>query len=246
MFSNSSNTIITSSNAVLAMNTSDSNLKVNINPTFVLKDEASIKKFTKEVKSKGLDSHYTVTTNLDSIDESLTSISNLQTFANTFLIITFILGAVVLFVINHINLRERKYEIGVLRTIGMKKSKVCMQFMAELFIVAFVSLILGTGIGTAISSPVSNTLLKNEISSSQQSANTVRQNFGQGTNQGGPDSFDKSISSTKKVESLKTTVSPKVLAELFAIGIALTLISSASAIIAINRFSPLTILKERS
>ena len=51
------------------------------------------------------------------------SVDNVKIFATTFLIITLIIGGVVLVVINMINIRERRYEIGVLRTVGMKKSK---------------------------------------------------------------------------------------------------------------------------
>ena len=77
-------------------------------------------------------------TNLDQVESATSSISNVKTFATTFLIITLSIGAVVLFVINLINVRERKYEIGVLRTIGMKKSTLTGQFLIELLIVSFV------------------------------------------------------------------------------------------------------------
>ena len=50
----------------------------------------------------------------------------------------------------------------------------------------------------------------------------------------------------KQVDSMKAIVDFKVLLELLAIGLGLTLISSISACVAIARFSPLTILKERS
>ena len=47
------------------------------------------------------------------------------------------------FVINMINIRERKYEIGVFRTIGMSKLKLTMQFVLELLIISTMSLIIG-------------------------------------------------------------------------------------------------------
>ena len=66
--------------------------------------------------------YYTVTTNKEEVINATSPISNVRNFAVVFFIITFIIGATVLLVINQINLRVRKYEIGVLRTIGMKKS----------------------------------------------------------------------------------------------------------------------------
>ena len=45
---------------------------------------------------------------------------------------------------------------------------------------------------------------------------------------------------------MNAVVDFKVILQLLGIGLLLTLISSASAMISISRFSPLTILKERS
>lgn len=107
--------------------------------------------------------YLTLSTNLDQIDTATKSISNVKTFVMSFLVITLIVGSIVLIVINMINVRERKYEIGVLRTIGMKKSLVSLQFMTELFIVAIVSLTLGAFAGSCMSVPTANSLLKQEI-----------------------------------------------------------------------------------
>ena len=244
MFSNSANTIITSSNFINKMSTTNSELTVSINPTFILTSKEVVDKFSSELANKGLDENLMVTTNLESINASVSTISNVKTFAVTFLIITLIIGAVVLLIINMINIRERKYEIGVLRTIGMKKSKVCLQFILELLIVALASLLLGAGIGSLASVPVSNKLLENEIVASKSENNNIRENFGKN------DKFnDKKFNGVANVEafdSINATVDVKVLLELLALGVSLTIISSISATVSIQKFSPLTILKERS
>lgn len=259
LFSNSANTIITNSSVLLDMTSDNEDLTYTISPTFILAGEDVIEDFTEEVESKGLDENYQVTTNLDQIENSTASISNVKTFATTFLIITFIIGAIILFVINQINLRERRYEIGVLRTIGMKKTKVCLQFMSETLMIAVISLALGALIGSFISTPVANKLLENEIESSTNAKNEIRENFVGGPSnennsgeveapKGGRD-FTNNFTNVVNIEafgSFDATVSPKVLLELLGLCIVLTLISSSSALIAINRFSPLTILKERS
>lgn len=244
MFSSSANTIITSSNFINKMSTTNSELTVSINPTFILTSKEVVDKFSSELTSKGLDENLMVTTNLESIDESVSTISNVKTFAVTFLVITLIIGTAVLLIINMINIGERKYEIGVLRTIGMKKTKVCLQFILELLIVALASLLLGAGIGSLASVPVSNKLLENEIAASKSENNNIRENFGKN------DKFnDRKFSGVANVEafdSINATVDVKVLLELLAIGLSLTLISSISATVGIQKFSPLTILKERS
>ena len=245
MFANSANTIITSSNFISKMSETNQGLAVTTSPTFILTSSAVVDKFSSELTSKGLNENLTVQTNLDQVENATSTISNVKTFAVTFLIITLIIGAVVLLIINMINIRERKYEIGVLRTIGMKKSKVCLQFVLELLIVAFASLLLGAFTGAMVSVPVSNSLLKNEITASQESSNNIQENFGHGGNKQNDRKFN-GVANVEAFDSIDATVDMKVLLELLGIGLSLTLISSLSAILSIEKFSPLTILKERS
>lgn len=245
MFANSANTIITSSNFISKMSETNQDLSVTTSPTFILTSSAVVDKFSSELTSKGLNENLTVQTNLDQVENATSTISNVKTFAVTFLIITLIIGAVVLLIINMINIRERKYEIGVLRTIGMKKSKVCLQFVLELLIVAFASLLLGAFTGAMVSVPVSNSLLKNEITASQESSNNIQENFGHGGNKQNDRKFN-GVANVEAFDSIDATVDMKVLLELLGIGLSLTLISSLSAILSVEKFSPLTILKEGS
>ena len=180
MFSNSANEIITNLSFVEKILEGNSDLKATITPTFIVKDVESVEKFSEEVKEKGLSEYYTITSNVEEIESATESVDNVKIFATTFLIITLIIGGVVLVVINMINIRERRYEIGVLRTIGMKKSKVSLQFMTELLIVLFFSLLIGAGIGSFLSVPVSNKLLANEIENSSNKYEDIGKNFGRG------------------------------------------------------------------
>lgn len=272
MFTSSANTIITNSSIVEKMDADSDDVSVTVTPTFILTSKDVIDEFTQEVKEKGLSEYYTITDNIETVTSATKSINNVKTFATTFLVITLIIGGVVLFVINMINIRERKYEIGVLRTIGMKKSLVVTQFMSELLIVTLISLLLGAGIGATCSVKVANNLLATEIANANAETEKINQNFGRNIN-GMPDmpSFNPEqeteskeietesetkeekkatrINGTKSIEKIDTInaiVDIKVLLELLGIGVLLTIISSISACIAIARFQPLQILKERS
>ena len=255
MYSNSANTIITSVNIVEQIMADDSSLTSSIEPSFILNSENDIENFAEEVKEKGLSEYYEVTTNLEDIESETESISNVKTFATTFLVITLIIGGIVLFVINMINVRERKYEIGVLRTIGMKKSLVISQFVIELLVVSLVSLTIGAIGGSFASVKTANYLLSNEIASSTEKMNSINNNFGGKMNKESnndvltPSVYANSnmgIANVSKVNNLNAVVNIMVIMELLGIGILLTLISSLAAMISISRFSPLTILKERS
>jgi ABC-type transport system, involved in lipoprotein release, permease component len=253
MFAHSVNTIITNTHFIDKMVENNDALTVSTTSTFILTSRDVVESFSSELTEKGLSEYLSVQTNLDQVEGATNTISNVKSFAITFLLITLIIGTVVLLVINMINIRERKYEIGVLRTIGMKKSKVCMQFMIELFFVALVSLVIGAGIGATMSVPVSNSLLESEIASSQNESNNIRENFGKnGHSDSGRlnDNFAnngfKGVTMVQAFDSIDAVVDFEVVIELLGIGLVITLVSSISAITSIQKFSPLTILKERT
>ena len=277
MFTSSANQIITNVTVVKKILEGNSNLEATITPTFIVKDSESVELFSNEVKEKGLSSYYQVTSNLEEIENATESIKNVRVFATTFLIITLVIGGVVLVVINMINIRERKYEIGVLRTIGMKKSKLSMQFMFELLVVCIFALLLGAGIGSFTSVPIANSLLSNEIENANSKYENINNNFGRGrSSNSGEETKEENkettssdeqkeenketteeakeenrpepnfgIARVNQIDNIEAVVDIKVLAELLGIGILLTLIGSFASMIAISRFSPLTILKER-
>lgn len=242
MFTNSANTIITTIDSINTLVSGNDDIKVTTTPTFILNTKDNVLDFEEELLSKGMSEYLSVNTNLETIENSTKTISNVATYATTFLIITLIIGAIVLFVVNMINIRERKYEIGVLRTIGMKKSLLSLQFVFEILIVTLVGLLIGTGIGAISSVSISNHLLASEIESSQEEKNNINDNFGGGKH------FEKinGVAELNEFESIDAVVDFKVLVELLGIGILLTIISGSASMISIQRFSPLEILKERT
>lgn len=96
----------------------------------------------------------------------------------TLLIIVLVVGAAVLIVINLFNIRERKYEIGVLTAIGITKAKVVAQFVTELLIVTMAGIAIGVAGGAAASVPVSNQLLAQQVSSQESQASSRQVQFG--------------------------------------------------------------------
>ena len=248
MYSQSANTIIVGSGVIELLVADDSTLVTNITPSFILKGEEAIESFEAEVKEKGLNEYYQINTNLDELQNATKSIENVKTFATTFLLITLIISSLVLFVINMINIRERKYEIGVFRTIGMSKLKLTIQFLLELVLVAGIALIIGAVIGGFLAKPVGNLLLENEISTTQNERQQIAQNFGKGERLDMP-GMEMQFNNRKQVQtidSMEAVVDFTVIIQLLGIGILLTLMSSLASMISIQRFSPLTILKERS
>lgn len=233
---------------------SDSILK-QINGTYVFDDYDAYETFTKDVEEKGLDENYTVTSqDVERYEQSLIPLENLSTFAGYFLVVVFVIGAIVLMVIHIFNIRERKYEIGVLTAIGMKKSKVCIQFVLELFFVTLFAMVIGLGAGSAASVPVSNQLLESQVESQQEQAESVESNFGRG-GKGRGDGQETGTSAPGRgvpqqaaqyLSDISASVNMTVILQLFGIGIILTILSSLTAVVFVVRYEPLKILTNRS
>lgn len=254
MFSNSSNQIIINIDKLNEIN-SDASLS----PTYILNSIDDATKFSEEVEKKGLSEYLEVQNNSEEVESGINSITNIKTFVTTFLIIVLIIGAIVLFVINMINIRERKYEIGVLRTVGMSKVKLSIQFIVETLMVSLISLIIGALIGSLLSVKVSNYLLENEINSQSEKRKQINENFGMPGERGMPSDKSERNNNDKKmnnadfnsptistVNEINAVVDIKVLLQLLGIGILLSFISSLVAMINIQKFRPLKILQERS
>lgn len=246
--------------------TSTTALRTKTSGTYVFNDVSAYESFQNEVKDMGLSDDYSVSsTDLNNYEQSLVPLKNLSKFAGIFLLIVLLVGGVVLIVLNIFNIHERKYEVGVLTAIGMKKGKVALQFVTELFTVTLVSIIIGTAVGAAVSVPVTNSLLASQVASQQTQSSRVEQNFGRGrqmeNGQGGtsantagegtmvsPSGFSgqtgKSV--TNYISSVQSATDMTVVVELLGIGVLLTLISSLVAVIFILRYEPLKILTNRT
>ncbi|MCD7774837.1 MAG: ABC transporter permease [Clostridiales bacterium] len=226
--------------------------------TYTFANADNYESFAEKVYDLGLSGDYTVSSSdLSSFEESLTPLETLSTTAMWFFLIVVAVGGIILITINIFNLRERKYEVGVLTAIGMKKSKVSLQFLTEIFIVTFIAIIIGAVIGACVSVPVTNALLDSQIESSAETQNTLNENFGfsadgipdaDGGEMSGSGKIDRfsTGSATEYVTSVSSATNIYVILELILVGLFLTLISSLAALISIMRYEPLKILSSRS
>ncbi len=224
--------------------------------------------FCEEVYDLGLSEDYTVSsTDVSSYEQSLVPLETLSTIAGYFLIVIIIIGALILVVLNIFSIRERKYEIGVLTAIGMKKAKVAVQFVAEMLIVTLFAVIIGGAVGAVSSVPVANVLLESQVTSTQETSDNQQQAFGRevGGGKGNmgdmsdaelPDDISGSADSVSSDSSAKgginsyiteidSAVNLTVLLELLGICVLLALIASAVSVTAIMRYDPLKILSNR-
>jgi len=219
-------------------------LRTQENGIYTFADMTAYENFKTDVTTMGLPTAYTVTsTDVTNYENSLLPLQNLNNFATIFLFLVLLIGGSILVVLNILSMRERKYEIGVLTAIGMKKKNVAIQFITEGFIVTILAILLGTGIGAVASVPITNALLSQQITSLQTEQSTQQSNFGRG---GGGGSGQPGQVSVTYIQSISSATDITVVMELIGIGILLTVLSSCGAMVFILRYDPLNILSNRS
>lgn len=119
--------------------------------------------FEKELYEKGL-SKYRILSYSNSADEYTKNtgpLKNISRIAEIFTLSVSVIGAAVLLLISFINVRERKYEIGVLRSMGMKKSGIARGMIYEICVLMSISYAAGILAGGILIKPIASVLLDN-------------------------------------------------------------------------------------
>ena len=254
-------------------NASDTKVKGTLDATYCFADTDAYYAFEEEVRALGLDDSYAVSSSdLTEFENRLTPLNTLSTIAGWFLLVILIIGGVILVVLNVFNVRERKYEVGVLTAMGMKKWKVAAQFICEILTVTMIAVVIGAGIGAVSSVPVTNALLEGQIESQSNQQNQMDQNFGRPGNMGGSfpgggmpsgmpsmggdmpsgmpsmggGSFGSMLGGTVDyITEVDSAMNLTVVLEMIGVGLLLTLIASAASVAFIMRYDPLKILANR-
>ena len=143
-------------------------------------------------------------------------------------------GGSVLVLISILAIRERKYEIGVLRAMGMKKGKVALGLVFETLSMIVISLSLGLTIGSISAQPISDMLLQGQIEAQKQ-AGSMSMTIGMG----GPSQ------SVPALEKLNVFLSSEAILNITLIALLIGAVSACIGILYINRYEPRKILTER-
>ena len=159
---NRRNEILTTYNTIMSL-PQNNELSINIHAAYFLKNPSDIAAFESELRTKGLDESFAVRTDEDGYKRLITPVEGLNNISLIFLIIILAFGTAILILLSTISIRERKYEIGVLRAMGMKKRKVTALLWGELLIITGICLCFGITAGIFITPYVSAVLVASQI-----------------------------------------------------------------------------------
>lgn len=235
-YSNRNNEILVSFETAQGMEMAKAKDYTEVIATYFLKDPSMLSDYQKELESKGLPKNYKVTTDEASYNRIVGPVEGLSKITNTFLIVVLILGSAILILLSTLAIRERKYEVGVLRAMGMKKGKVAIGLLCEMLVITGICLVLGLGVGSVAAQPVADSMLQNQIEQ-------TKDDFG-----GGDMAVIGSDNSTESeaLSELKVSLSTDAVLQIALISLALAGVSSIVGILYITKYEPMKILSERN
>lgn len=252
---NRRNEVLTTLGTLLdARNPDETGIEVNV--TYYLKTPDLLEAFEAEVRSKGLSDMFTVATDASSYESVVKPVEGLKGMSITFMLVVIILGAIILILLSSISIRERKYEIGVLRAMGMKKFNVAFGLWSEILVITCVCLVIGIGVGAVVAQPVSDILLEVQIEAENSSTANDFSNMAQGnrtmTAGGGGNRMGAmsltgpGASTVKPLSEMKITLGFNTILEIIAIALILASISGLVSISKITKYEPIKILMDRN
>jgi len=203
-----------------------------VDAVYYLKRPDMLAAFETELRSKGLPDDYALRTDESAFDNVAGPVESLQNLAFTFLIIVLVLGAVIMVLLSAIAIRERKYEIGVLRAMGMKKKKVALGLWTEIIVITCICFALGIGAGTMLSQPVSDAIMTGQAQSADMGSTSLADRLSDMDNST-PERIDITVSGVTALQILGISV----------------LLASIAGIISVSRITkcePIKILMERN
>lgn len=207
----------------------------SLNSTYYLKDPSMLEAFQKEVANKGLAPYYRVTIDEEGYNNIVGPVEGITKIVTTFLIVVLIFGGLILLFISVMSIRERKYEIGVLRAMGMKRKKAIIGIVSESLIITLICLSIGMTFSSTLSQPIADSLLEEQIRNTEE----IKQNSG---------TIELTPGTEKETAISKITVqlTPEAIGQISALSLLLVMISSIAGILYITRLEPMKILFERN
>ncbi len=210
-----------------------------VDAKYFLKNPDMLKDFEKEIRAKGLPNIFNVATDEASYNKIVGPVEGLSSITLMFVLVVLGLGSIILVLLNTLSIKERKYEIGVLRAIGMKKWKVASGLISEALMVTVICLGIGIGVGSIVAQPVSNTLLQKQLASQKEAQNKPTNGFmiTTGNSNGETD--------LETISEIDVKLNGKALLEVTGIALLIVLLSSAVGVSYITKYEPRKILTER-
>lgn len=204
---------------------------------------------------------FSLQTNDQMYQQMLQPLNNVASFAKNIVLLVAAAGIVILTLIVMMSIRERKYEIGVLLSLGESRGKVILQFFSEIMVCMLFALGVAAVSGNLVGNAVGNQLLNQQTETTNNNQVNAQENEGpggeQGSTNGGPGggnqpsgrpgggrgmNMSAAFSQSSEIKDLKISVQPMEILSLAGIGLGISLFSILISSAGILRLNPKKIL----
>jgi len=224
----------------------ESNFGLTMSVEYFLRNPDYLESFENEVRAKGLPDTYIVSINQAVYDRVSGPMLSMKSAVMTFSIVILILGSLVLALISFLVVRERKYEVGVLRAMGMERGSVAFGIFTEAIIITTLCLMVGLGTGSAAAQPIANNLLESRVAAAVARSEELGQDRGGSVVVfGGQMQIEHSIGYRPESE-ITVGLSGSVIIQIIIITLGLAALSGMIGIVIMTQYEPLKILRERN
>ena len=250
-FLNRRNEILTTFDTVVRERKQDEQ-NIQVDTKYYLRSPDMLDAFEAEVRAKGLPDTYAVSVDIASYERIVRPVEGLRSISIAFMLIVLILGGVILILLSTMAIRERKYEIGVLRAMGMKKSKVALGLWTEMIALTCVCLIIGLSVGSIAAQPVTDSLLQMQIEAEEQNNRDIMGGNGM---RGGPIIMGGARiaggltgigADVQPLSEMKINMGFNTVIQIIIISLILASAAGLASIAKITKYEPIKILMERN
>lgn len=235
-YSNRRNEILTTFETTKNFYNTDS---ANINADFSLRSPEDLKAFEQLARDIGITDDYLISVDEAAYNKAVGPLETLSTIMTYFIVVMLVVSGGVLLLLSILSIKERQFEIGVLRAMGMKKIAVAFGFLTESIIILIISLLIGVSLGSLIANPVANDLLQQQIETIQNAKPAA----------GSKGNINSTVKDNKEevdaIDKIETTINYLVILQIAGIGLLLVLVSNGAAISYIMKFEPIEIMRKR-
>ncbi|SEM83954.1 ABC transporter permease [Lihuaxuella thermophila] len=239
-FTNPANNIYAPYTAVSPLKAKGEEGEVNLNAAvYYLDDPKNIEAFKEAAQKTSVDfDTYMLDANDSAYQQMMGPIENVASFSNLVIYLVTIAGSVILGLIVMSSIKERRYEMGVLLSIGEKRFKLVGQFLTEILVIALLAFGLSVFTGNAIAQAVGDKLVQQEIATAkEQEAQQPMQKM----IRMGPGATKQNIDA-EPIDHLDVNVTSAEMGKLALVGLLIAMVATLIPSISIMRLHPKMIL----
>lgn len=219
------------------------------NVTFALKDPSDVENFINEVKSMSdINTTYRSLNASDAEYKKMVGpIENVAKTSKVLVIVVAIAGSFILGLLSMLSIRDRKYELGVLLSLGEPKSKIIAQLITEMIMIAVVAFSLAATTSSLTAQATTNYFLNQEVNNYNSeeneqfnSGNFFGKDFISRPNEQSFENID-----VETIETLTVSVNNIDILKMFGIGTIVIVISNIMQAAFVLRCNPKQILLDK-